>query len=152
MRIKNYRLVFAWQGLLAMLLLQAPNILWALWPPATDPLSLNSTAYPILDIIENASIILLMLSFVFIRPKDGALSPGARPLLIAAGASLACYWLLWVLYYCGILHPATLLGMATLPILYYVFLSLRARNYIALPLAVIGAIFHIGITLSNYVL
>lgn len=150
MKPQQYKLTFAWLGLLVMALLQLPNLLWILSPPAYDPLSTNSTAYPVLDIIENASLVLVMLSLIFIRPRDGLLSSKARLLTWLGGACIVAYYVLWGLYRAEIISPLSLLGMAVFPVLCYVFFTLRVRNHIVLPLIGILAVFHIGITAANY--
>lgn len=152
MKPNQYRLTFSWQGLLAMFLLQCPNIIWMMWPPANNPLALNSTPWPILDILENGSLVIMMLSLIFIRPKHGNASMHAKEMLVVAGVSILAYYTLWVLYTNAIFSPFVFLGMAVFPVLYYTFLTLRVRNYIILPVIALFAILHVGITAYNFLL
>ena len=150
MKPNQYKVTFSWQGLLAMFLLQFPNIIWMIWPPANNPLAMNSTPWTILDILENGSLVLMMLSLIFIRPKHRSTSAYAKPFLIASGVSILAYYALWVLYTSAVFAPVVFLGMAVFPVLYYTFLTLRVQNYIALPIIGLFAILHIGITSYNF--
>lgn len=81
---------------------------------------------------------------------DGSLARHAGTLLVMAGLSLSCYYGLWLLYRAGAIHPLGLVGMAAFPVLYYLFLTLRRRNYLALPVLLLFACLHIGITSANF--
>lgn len=150
--MRNYRIGFSIKGLIIMMLVMIPNIIWAFVPPANNPLANNSTAYPILDIIENGSQIVMFMMLILLVRKDGNGDKNAKIYLGLATPFLGCYYVLWIMYFAGCIYPLALVGMAAFPPIYYFFAALWIRNRIALIPCVIFGIFHIAITYSNYLL
>lgn len=148
--MKNYRIGFSIKGLLIMMLVMIPNIIWVFVPPANNPLAYNSTTYPIFDIIENGSQIVMFIVLILLVRKDKNGDGNAKIYLGLASLFLACYYVLWVMYFAGRIYPLALVGMALFPPLYYFFVALWIRNRIALIPCVIFGLTHIVITCSNY--
>lgn len=147
--MKRYQFHFSFLMLAAILLQQVPGILRLFFPPLFDPLASNSTPWPVLDIIENGSLVLIFFSLLLLKHKEGA-GKHANRYGLPAIVSIACYFVLWLFYFNGFAPGWCLVGLAVAPALYYVFLSLRQRNGVALVFCVLFALTHIPITVSNY--
>lgn len=136
-------------GLLLYALQLFPNLIWMVVPPANDVLTKNSSALPILNIIERVFGIMTIVLLILLVNKDGV-----RNSTLYFGLAvlfLAGYYIAWIFYYKGVVSPWLLvLGIASMPPLYFLFVALWMRNYIALIPCVIFGVVHIAITCSNY--
>jgi hypothetical protein len=63
---------------------------------------------------------------------------------------LVGYYILWIIYFAGMISPWMLVGMAILPSLYFIFVEMWMKNYIAIIPSVVFGIVHIASTWSNY--
>jgi hypothetical protein len=148
--MKKYRLGFSIRGFLSFLLIMIPNIIWMIISPANDLLAENSSVYPILDVTEHVSQgIMLALLFVIIN-NERSNGRRARIYLSISGICISIYYILWILYYIGIVDPWMLLGLAFFPAVYFLCMALTLRNYLMLIPCVIFGIIHIIITGMNF--
>lgn len=69
--MKNYVLGFSLMGLILYALQLLPNIIWMLAPPANNVLTENSSAYPILNIIEQVFGIMTVALLILLINKSG---------------------------------------------------------------------------------
>ncbi|WP_245647846.1 hypothetical protein [Paenibacillus borealis] len=126
-----------------------PNLIWMLVPPANNVLTRNSSAYPVLNIIEGLfGVVTVILMVVLINKRDGT---NSSIYLRLAGLSLAAYYISWIFYYNGLVAPWLLiLGIAFMPPLYFFLTGLWMKNYVLLVPCTIFGLTHILITCMNY--
>ena len=147
--MKNYVFGFSLMGLILYALQLLPNIIWILTSPANNVLTKNSSVYPILNIIEQVfGIMTVVLLILLINKGDGRNSNLYIGLAILF---LVGYYIAWIFYYKGVVSPWLLItGIAAMPPLYFLFVGLWMKNYVALIPCVIFGVTHITITCSNY--
>ncbi|WP_334074094.1 MULTISPECIES: hypothetical protein [Paenibacillus] len=147
--MKNYGFQFSLIGLLLYALQLLPNIIWKLVPPANNVLTKNSSAYNILNIIEGLfGVITVILMVVLIGKVEGR---NSNLYIGLAMLFLAAYYISWIFYYNGVVAPWLLiLGIASMPPLYFFFVGLWMKNYVLLVPCAIFGMTHILITCMNY--
>lgn len=148
--MKNYRLRFSIKGFVAFSLIMIPNIIWMIIPPANDILAGNSSVRSILNIIMNASQWLMVGLLIALTNKTGSNRIQSKLIIIAAAFCLASYYILWGFYFIGLVNPWFLVGMAVFPSIYFIFVELWLRNFIAIIPSVVFGITHIAITCFNF--
>lgn len=147
--MKNYVFGFSLMGLILYALQLLPNIIWMLAPPANNALTKNSSAYPILNIIEQVFGIMTVALLILLINKDGGRNSNLY--IGLAILFLVVYYIAWIFYYKGVVSPCLLItGIAAMPPLYFLFVGLWMKNYISLIPCVIFGVTHIAITWSNY--
>jgi hypothetical protein len=143
----NYYFGFSWKGLVVFLLPMIPNIFYFLIP-ASDASGNTANSHLILDIIEHGSqaIFIFMLIFVIRKQTSEILSSYSIGMVIM----LISYYVLWVFYFTGKVNLVILLGMALLPVVYFVLAELWLHNYLAIiPTALFGIV-HVIITYTDF--
>lgn len=147
--MNNYGFQFSLVGLLLYGLQLIPNIIWKLIPPANNVLTKNSSDYKILNIIEGLfGMLTVILMVVLISKGEGRNSNIYIGLAILF---LAVYYISWILYYNGVVASWLLiLGIASMPPLYFFFVGLWMKNYVLLVPCAIFGIVHILITCMTY--
>jgi hypothetical protein len=112
-------------------------------------LSKNSSANPVLGVVEPLFGILTVAMLILVVNKGGGRN-GALYILLAI-LFLLGYYIAWALYYTGVVSPWVLiLGIGAMPPLYFLFVAIWMKNYVALiPCVVFGAA-HITVTAVNY--
>ena len=147
--MNNYAFGFSLLGLLFYALQLLPNIIWMVKPPANNVLTQNSSPYKILNITEQGCGILTVALLILLVNKSGEGTPIFY--LVLAILFLLGYYIAWVFYYKGVVHPWLLIiGIAAMPPLYFISVGLWLNNLIALIPCVIFGIAHIVITCSTY--
>ena len=143
----QYHFGFSLKGLIIFLLPMIPNLFFFLLPaPAGTASSVSSTKT--LDFLEHGSQgIFIFLLIFFVSNKASQLN---SPYTIAMGIMLALYYLLWIVYFTGHVTLLIQLGLAVLPVFYFIFGELWLHNPLAIIPTIIFGIFHVIITLSNY--
>ncbi|MCE7698202.1 MAG: hypothetical protein K8E24_004990, partial [Methanobacterium paludis] len=145
----NYVFGFSLMGLILYALQLFPNIIWMLAPPANNVLTKNSSAYPILNIIERVFGIMTVALLILLINKGGGINSSLY--IGLAILFLVGYYIAWIFYYKGVVSPWLLIiGLAAMPPLYFLFVGLWMENYVVLIPCVIFGITHIKITCSNY--
>lgn len=147
---KEYRIGFSPAGLLAVLLVMIPNIVWMCFPPANNPLLTNASVYPALNFLETVARLALIALLILLikrttKPTDMSKSP-----LIASVLFLLAYFILWILYFCGVADPMVLLGLAITPSAFFCLYSLWLQNTPATITGLLFSFLHITITVLNY--
>lgn len=147
--MKNYVFGFSLIGLIFYALQLLPNIIWLLAPPANNVLTKNSSAYPILNIIEQVYGIMTVALLILLINKD--VGRNSNLYIGLAILFLVGYYIAWIFYYKGVVSPWLLIiGIAAMPPLYFLFVGLWVKNYVVLLPCVIFGVIHITITCSNY--
>ena len=150
--MKKYKIGFSVKGCISFLLVMIPNIIWAIVPPAHDTLAGNNAAYPIFDVLQNICRFLIIALLVFVIHKSEKENKQIKAYIVAAAVCLVGYYLSWVLYYAGNTNPWLLvMGLAASPSLFFIFVGLWLKNYLALIPSIFFAIIHIAVTFINFV-
>ncbi len=145
----NYVFGFSLWGLILYALQLLPNIIWMLAPPANNVLTKNSSAYPILNIVEQVFGIITVAILILLINKGGRRNSNLY--IGLAILFLVGYYIAWIFYNKGVVSPWLLIiGIAAMPPLYFFFVALWMKNYAALIPCVIFGVTHITITCSNY--
>lgn len=138
---------FSMKGLIIFLLPMIPNLFFFLLPASAGAASSVSST-KILDFLEHGSQgIFIFLLIFFVSNKASELN---SPYTIAMGIMLGLYYLLWVLYFTNHVTLLIQLGLAVLPVIYFILGELWLHNAIAIIPTLLFGIFHFIITLSNY--
>ncbi|AWV31584.1 hypothetical protein MHH60_32265 [Paenibacillus sp. FSL H7-0716] len=145
----KYGFQFSLKGLLLYTLQLLPNIIWMLVPPANNVLTGNSSTHKTLNIIEGLfGVLTVILMVVLINKGEGS---NSNLYIGLAVLFLAAYYISWMLYYNGVVAPWLLiLGIASMPPLYFFFVGLWMKNYLLLVPCAIFGITHILITSMNF--
>lgn len=147
--MKNYIFGFSLMGLILYALQLLPNIIWMLAPPINNVLMKNSSAYPILNIIEQVFGIMTVALLILLVNKGGGRNSSLY--IGLATLFLVGYYFAWILYYKGVVSPSLLIiGIAAMPPLYFLFVGLWMKNYAALIPCIIFGVTHVAITCSTY--
>lgn len=143
----GYSLGFSWKGLLAFLLIMIPNVFYFLLPnQSVSGSGINN--HLILDIVEHASQAIFICLLLFLVTKQT--SPMICPYTICLAMILFSYYALWIFYFAGRNRFITLLGMAVLPVIYFIFAEIWLHNLPAIaPTAIFGTT-HIIITYLDF--
>ena len=149
--MNNYNLGFSLKGFLAFMLVMIPNVIWMIVPPSNNPIAANSAMYPLFDIITGISKAMMITLLIILIPKKNRHGKGKKIYIKFALFCLVIYYVMWILYYAGIINPWMLVGMAVFPSAYFIFVELWLNNYIAITPSAFFGIAHIAITFSNFV-
>lgn len=142
----QYHFGFSLKGLIIFLLPMIPNLFFFLLPSSAASSSVSNTK--ILDFLEHGSQgIFIFLLIFFVSNKISQLN---SRYIIAMGIMLGLYYLLWIVYFTGHVTLLIQLGLAVLPVFYFIFGELWLHNPIAVIPTLIFGIYHVIITLSNY--
>lgn len=143
----NYYFGFSWKGLIVFLLPMIPNVFYFLIP-ASDASGNNGNSHLILDILEHGSqaIFFFLLIFVIRKHTSEILCPYTIGMVIM----LIFYYVLWIFCFTGKVNLVILLGMAILPVVYFVLAEIWLHNYLAIiPTALFGIV-HVIITYMDF--
>lgn len=150
--MKKYKFGFSPIGLFAFLLAMIPNIIWFVFPPASDPLALQSAGIAWLEgLMSFLQVLMIALLIIFVP-----VNPASQKVKLITGISavvcLFIYYLLWILYFNGFSNPNVLVGLAVFPSLFFVFVCLYLNHMIALVPAVLFGFIHSGLAVMNWVI
>ncbi|TKC16356.1 hypothetical protein [Robertmurraya kyonggiensis] len=139
----SYHFGFSWKGLIVFLLPMIPNLFYLLIPQ-TDRLGNKGNSHLLLDILEHGSQVIFIFLIIFLVNKQTSEMIG--PYTIGMAVMLAFYLVLWIFYIMGNVNIIFLLGMAIVPVVYFILAELWLHNYIAIIPTVIFGIVHVIIT------
>lgn len=148
-RMKKYSIGPSRQGILAVALVMLPNLVYAVYRPASNPLAQGNAAALWLDIAENIGRFGVMLSLAFVVNRVTA-PRTCRTTAYIAASSLAAYYALWVCYFLGVSGGPVLLGLAVFPSVFFFDMAYRLRNLPAMGFAGLFALAHIAVTVWNH--
>ena len=138
---------FSWKGLIIFLLPMIPNVFYFLIP-ASDVSGNNVNTHLILDVFEHGSQAIFIFLLIFVTRKQT--SEILCPYTIGMAIMLIFYYLLWIFCFTGKANLGILLGMAVLPVVYFIFAEMWLHNYLAIiPTAIFGVI-HVIITYMDF--
>lgn len=146
--MKQLKFGFSKLGLLAVILVMLPNILFLFWSPPNNLLADNEAKLLLFNILENIGRYGLMLAMVFIVNQEGERK--SFPLLIIALCFLIAYYICWVAYFLGVTHGLLFVGLAVFPSLFFLLSALMLRNTVAAGFTMLFGTLHILISISNF--
>ncbi|MBU3144706.1 hypothetical protein [Clostridium sp. CF012] len=138
---------FSWKGFIVFLLPMIPNIFYFLIP-ASDVSVKNANTHIFLDILEHGfqAIFIFLLIFVNRKQTSEILCPNT----IAMAIMLVFYYVLWIFCFTGKSNLVILLGMAVIPVVYFILAEIWLQNYLAIIPTVIFGIMHFIITYMDF--
>lgn len=125
----NYHFGFSWKGLIIFLLPMIPNIFYFLIP-ALDISGNNANSHLILDVLEHGSQAIFFFLLIFVVREQA--SEMRCPYIIGMAIMLIFYYGLWILYFTGNANSIIFLGMAVLPVVYFILAEIWLQNYLAI--------------------
>lgn len=148
MRIQQLKIGFSLVGLVAVLLIMLPNLLYLFFTPPNDILAGNSATFQFWNVLENIGRFGLMLTLIILVSKEGVRSD--KWLYVLAACFLLTYFVLWTAYFFDMVNGVFLLGMAVFPTAFFITSAVICRNPVASGFALLFGIVHISVTASNY--
>ena len=147
---KNLRLGFSLYGLLIVVLQAAPNIIWAIWPPAPNALEGNASSRLFIEYGEHILGIAIVILLLFLVTKSQAKGiPGGRwPVLCFV--AIALYWLCWMLYFAGVQPVPVIYAMVVLPPVAFFSAGVAEKVWPISALSVVFLGFHLAVALENF--
>lgn len=115
--MKSYKIKFSLQGIMAVILVMVPNILYAFFTPVNDVLSNNEAGFWFWNLLENIGRFGTMISLCIICNKT--VHKTKNILDIVGLVSLFFYYVLWILYFFGSSSGILLTGMAVFPTVFF---------------------------------
>ena len=151
--MKQYKIGFSLFGMIAFLLQELPYIPWLLWPPADNPLANNVPINAFWGILEKCggistvALLIIVINTTVIHPKF------KDKLFIISVSCLITYYVCWVFYFLGFTNAWLLvIGLSAIVPIYYLFVSLWLKNYMAIITSIIFFIGHTGSNMINFLL
>lgn len=148
MKNNNYKYYFNISALILFALIMLPNLIWMLVPSQNDVLRRESST----QVLDAFTMIFQIISVATlcaiknIKATKLKLSPFIFLTLIFG----LLYYIFWILYYCGIVHSAVLLGLCIFPCCAFIFYGVDRKNYFSLAPIAIFAILHLISTIINF--
>jgi hypothetical protein len=142
----EYYLGFSWIGLIVFLLPMIPNIFYFVIPAPGGSENKRNT-HGILEVIEHGSQGIFIFFLIFVISKQTPEILCAYTIIMAT--ALISYYVLWGFFIIGKANLVVLLGMAVLPVIYFIFAEIWLHNYLAIIPTIIFGIVHSIITYKN---
>ena len=143
----RYSFGFSWKGFIVFLLPIIPNIFYFLIP-ASGVSGSKVNNHLILDVLEHGSQAIFICLLIFVISKQT--SEMLCTYTISMSIMLILYYVLWILYFTGKANLAILLGMAVLPVVYFVLAEIWLHNYMAIIPTTLFCILHVIITYMDF--
>ena len=145
--LMHYYFGFSWSGFIVFLLPMIPNIFYFLIP-VSGISGNNVNKHLILDVLEHGSQAIFIFLLIFVIRKQT--SEILYPYTIGMAIMLISYYVLWILYFSGKANLVILLGMAILPVVYFVLAEMWLHNYLAIIATALFGIVHVIITYMDF--
>ncbi|MEW9096465.1 MAG: hypothetical protein AB2417_15410 [Clostridiaceae bacterium] len=143
----SYDFGFSWKGFIVFLLPMIPNISYFLIP-SSDVSGNNINSHLILDVLEHESQVIFIFMLIFLISKQT--SEILCPYTIAMAIMLIFYYILWIFCFTGKTNLLILLGMAVIPVGYFILAEIWLHNYLAIIPTVLLGIVHVIITYMDF--
>ena len=142
-KIKNYKICFDVFGLLLFCIIMIPNFIWFAVPASNDILR-NESITPVIDIIASIFQVITIIALCIIKNKQcqKLMKKTWLKLIII---SIIIYFIVWILYYIGIVNAAIILDLCIAPCVAFILLSISRKNIVALVASIIFMICHVRI-------
>ena len=145
----RYRFGFDIWGLILFLLVMLPNFIWFAVPAPNDILRTQSIM-PVVDILSSVFQVLTVACLCFVIRKERS-EFRFSPLVVAATACIAAYYIGWLLYYAGITAPWVILLLTLPPCLAFLLFAIDRKNLPAVVLAAGFAACHCVFGAVNFI-
>lgn len=145
--LMNYYLGFSWKGLIVFLLPMIPNIFYFMFP-APEGTGIIANNHMILDVLEHGCQAIFIFMLIFVISKQTYKIQSSYT--IGMAMLLIFYFALWILYFTGKANLIILLGMAIVPVIYFIVAEIWLNNYLAIIPTVLFGLLHVIITYINY--
>ncbi len=139
----DYSIGFSLKGLIVFLLPMIPNLFY-FWLPKTRERMKITKKHLVLDIVEHGCQGIFILLLIFL--VSGKASPVQSPYTLLFGITLILYFVLWFFYFTGRKKLPILLGLAILPVIYFILAEIWLYNFPAVIPTVIFGFAHVIIT------
>ncbi len=144
----RYRFGFDIWGLLLFLVVMLPNFIWFAVPASDDILRTESIT-PVVDIIGSVFQVLTVACLCFVIRKERS-EFRFSPLVVAATACIAAYYIGWLLYYAGITAPWVILLLTLPSCLSFILFAADRKNLPAVVSAAGFMVCHCIFGVVNY--
>jgi hypothetical protein len=138
---------FSWKGLVIFLLPMIPNVFYFLIP-ASDVSGNNVNTHLILDVLEHGSQVIFIILLIFVIKKQT--SEILCTYTISMATMLIFYYVLWIFCFIGKSNLLILLGMAVIPVIYFILGEMWLHNYLAIIPTVFFGVIHLIITYMDF--
>lgn len=138
---------FSFRGLIIFLMPMIPNFFYLLMPYSSAAKG-KQNKHLFLDILEHGSQAVFIFLLVFTVNSQSFELLTIYSMFMAA--MLILYYILWSFYFFGRHNMIILLGLAIVPVIYFILGELWLLNYWAVVPTVIFGIVHVVITLIDY--
>lgn len=146
--MKSYEMKFSFKGLIAVILVMIPNVIYAVFPHHTN--LLGNDDFGVIDIFENIFRFLLIALLIILVNKNKTHQTKNKFTLICELLFLTAYYIMWVLLFLSVSNSFVYIGLAVFPCAFFIITAMILRNYPAMITAIIFAALHIIITCKNY--
>ncbi|WFR55140.1 hypothetical protein QA584_16160 [Anaerocolumna sp. AGMB13025] len=142
----DYTFGFSIKGLIIFLLPMIPNLFFFLFPKNGNAFGNADNKHVILDILEHGSQAVFVFLLIFLINRQTSLVLG--PYTFSFGIALIMYFILWGFYFSGNNTLFILLGLAIIPVVYFILSEIWLHN---LPAIIPTMIFGIVHTIITYI-
>jgi len=151
--LKQCKIGFSIFGIIAFALQELPYLPWFLWPPVNNPLKNNIPINIYLGMLEKFGGILTV-GLLIIVINRSVIRPGFKSeLFLISALCLFAYYICWIFYFLGFTNAwLIVIGLSAVVPIYYLFIALWLKNYLAVFASIIFLIGHTGSNMVNFVL
>lgn len=146
--MKSYEMKFSFKGLIAVILVMIPNVIYAVFSHHTN--LLENDDFGVIDIFENIFRFLLIALLIILVNKNKTHQTKNKFTLICELLFLTAYYIMWVLLFLSVSNSFVYIGLAVFPCAFFIITAMILRNYPAMITAILFAALHIIITCKNY--
>ena len=148
--MKNLRFGFSLYGFIIVAMQSIPNIVWALFPPSLNTLEGNASSVPFIEYGEHAFgvIIVILLLLLVCRGQEKTIPKNKHAKI--AFATIALYWLCWILYFCSYQPLPVIYAMVILPPIAFFCAGIAERVYPISVASILFLGFHLAVAMENF--
>ena len=148
--MKSIRIHFSMYGLLIAILQAAPNIIWALWPPAKNALKGNVSSIAFIEYGEHILGVAIIILLVFLVSTSQAKGLPKSRWTSVSFITVALYWLCWMLYFAGVQPIPVIYTMVVLPPVTFFSAGISKKVWLISVAAAVFLVFHLLVALENF--
>ncbi len=146
----KYKFGFQVWGLVLFGIVILPTIIWSVVPAPNDVLRADSIT-PMIDRIGSIFQV-IMIALLCIMENTKAKTLSFSKWLFFCIVSVVFYFVSWIFYYRGMVHPVIILGLTVPPCLSFFFFAMDRKNYFAISPIVLFTICHFIYGVKNFIL
>ncbi|HOQ70698.1 MAG TPA: hypothetical protein PLU08_03000 [Bacilli bacterium] len=146
--LKKYKFNLEIPAIILFAVILIPNLVWAIIPPAFDPLRVESVTKGV-D-IATTIIQVLMIASLTLLTNEEASNVKQSPLLVTTLVMVLLYIISWVMYYASLFNIVILLGLVLCPCVAIILYAIDRKNIFGLVLASLFTIGHFIFAFANF--